>query len=572
MQDTVLNEERRDSDESTPRRAGELSSAQIKTMVIVGLVLGSVLMLYLVFPSAAYTGDGTLFADLVRQFGVDESTEYYRLLLHPHHLSYGPLAVAFVRGLGASPIGIEHVEILRLSHLSSFLSVLALTFLFLVLYRTTRDTLLSLTFTILLAFAHAFWFFSEAVEVQPVMLVTLTLFFLVLSFDRMDIKSAAFLGIACGLAVLSHVIFALLLVPAMMHLLRAPADRNTNRHRVFRVATYSTCVLLTAGLPYLLIAPWVGIGSPSDFVHYFRPHYSSADYLTSPIQGVVVAARSLEGIFLGRPLQQLLAGSIFENLATGMWVVLRVLLVGLFLGALFLRRSSPATENVQRLRRMAVWTLVAFVPLWIMWDVGNPEFLVVALPPVVLLLALAYHRGSATWAERRRQGLLGGIAAVAVLMGAFHFVAIIGPQANPENNPAFIRTEFMRENTGPNDIILISGLGEFEAEKFYLRYFGQRRRLVLQWVAMEGATPTDSARRLRSDLAQSWKAGSRMFVTSDVFDPENLAQLQERHGFGTELLDATLSGLDRRPVASLPEGFTLWELRPAPPDASGTDG
>ena len=56
---------------------------------IAALALLAVLLLYLLFPSAAYTGDGTLFADLVRNYGNDQSTEYYRLFFHPHHLAYG---------------------------------------------------------------------------------------------------------------------------------------------------------------------------------------------------------------------------------------------------------------------------------------------------------------------------------------------------------------------------------------------------------------------------------------------------------------------------------------------------
>ena len=78
---------------------GRVAVAGIAALALLGVAL-----LYLLFPSSDYTGDGTLFANLVRDFRVEESTagrsaelgadrtEFYRLFLHPHHLLYGPLA------------------------------------------------------------------------------------------------------------------------------------------------------------------------------------------------------------------------------------------------------------------------------------------------------------------------------------------------------------------------------------------------------------------------------------------------------------------------------------------------
>ncbi len=102
-----------------------------------GLLLLGFLVLYLAFPSADYTGDGTLFADLVRNYGHDDSPSYYRLFLHPHHILYGPMAAGFISVLGPPPEGALDSEILRLGHLSSLLGVTALGIFFWTLRRVT---------------------------------------------------------------------------------------------------------------------------------------------------------------------------------------------------------------------------------------------------------------------------------------------------------------------------------------------------------------------------------------------------------------------------------------------------
>jgi hypothetical protein len=532
---------------------------RVLPLLLGGAALAAVLLVYLLYPSARYTGDGTLFAYLVRQFGTDSSAHYTRLLLHPHHFLYGPLSVAFVRFLGPAPEGIVHFEILRLIHLSSLLGVACLGVLFAIIHGLSRRILLPLAMTLLLAFAHGFWFFAVNVEVQTLMLLGLTTFLLVLARVRPGPGGAALLGLAHGLAVQAHIVQVLLLLPAVAHL--SLADRPRGAHRARTVAAsllvYLACLALVAGAPYLAALPLLGVDSVAGFLDYLRPGYPASDYLAGPVEGTAAAARSLPGLLVGRWNRYAAAPVVLAAASVG----LRALLAGLLVLPWLLGRPAPLDAAGRRLRRGALLTLAAFLPLWVLWDVGNAEFLLLALPPGVILLALAYHRRLMSRPPVLRHATTGLVAATALLLGAYEFVTVVRPQAEPANNAALVRTEFLRRNTRPDDLILLSGVGSYRADKFYLPYFGPRRRLVLQWELLEYG-PAAAAEGIRRDLDRAQGAGLRLLVTSDVFEPENLALLEERYGFGRPALEASLAPWDRRPLAELPTGFRLWELVP----------
>jgi hypothetical protein len=335
-----------------------------------------------------------------------------------------------------------------------------------------------------------------------------------------------------------------------MHLLRRGSERGARRMQ--RLLAYGCAAAVTAGVPYLLVLPWVAGGSPTGLVNYVRPSYSAGDYLTSPMAGAGRALQHLEGLVLAAPHTGAGGGM------TLLWWILRAALVGLLAWLLVRRGRQDLTPAAGRLRRGALWSLAAFVPLWTVWDAGNWEFLLLALPALAVLLALAVHRRTAHGGGRAV--VTAGLAAAALTLGAYQFANVIEPQADPRNNPSWVRSQFIRHHSGPRDIILISGVGDYRAEKFYLRYLG-RRRLVLQWKLLQ-MDAADVPARLRADLQREWSRGARLLATSDVFDDANLQLLEADYGFGRADLERALSGLNRRALAALEEGFTIWELAP----------
>ncbi len=510
-----------------------------------GLLLLGFLALYLVFPSADYTGDGTLFADLVRSYGHDDSPGYYRLFLHPHHILYGPLATGFISALGSPPEGALDSEILRLCHLSSLLGVVALGFFFWILRRATGRPWIALAATLLLGVSHGYWAFSVNVEVQALNLLAVVLFLGALSRPP-DRVGGLLLGAAHGFAVLCHLLNGLMVIPALWHLLsHRPAGR---RGRVaWPLAAYASAAVLVVAPVYLLALPWVGVGSLSELLGFLRPG-EAGTYLSSPASGLLPALAGLETVFLGPPRAT-------AGVAMPWHLALRVALPVLLVGMLALRRDATLPPASSRLRRGAVVMLAAYALLWLTWDVGNPEFLVWAVPPAVALLAMALT-------VRAYPVVVALCVSVGMIVGAYHFQTVFRPQSNPGNNRAWVVTQFIGAFTNPDDLILISGVGDYRIGKFYLRYFARRRRLVLQWEILRQGEAPAAVQAMRSALAEGHAAGRRVLATSELFEPSTMRRLLDLHGFGIEHRDAVLRGWDRRVVARLPDGFTLWELVP----------
>ncbi len=306
-----------------------------------GLLLLGFLVLYVAFPSADYTGDGTLFADLVRNYGHDDSPSYYRLFLHPHHILYGPMATAFLSMLGPPTEGALDSEILRLSHLSSLLAVVALGFFFWILRRVTGRPWIALAATLLLGVSHAYWAFSVNVEVQALNLLAVVLFLGALSRPP-DRVGGLLLGAAHGFAVLCHLLNGLMVFPAVWHLLSQRPGGPRGRV-AWPLAAYASAVVLVVAPVYLLALPWVGVGSLSELVGFLRPD-EAGTYLSSPASGLLPALAGLETVFLGRPRAT-------GGIAMPWHLVLRVALPVLLVGMLALRRNATLPPACSRLRR-----------------------------------------------------------------------------------------------------------------------------------------------------------------------------------------------------------------------------
>lgn len=510
-----------------------------------GLLLLAFLALYLIFPTADYTGDGTLFADLVRSHGHDDSPGYYRLFLHPHHLLYGPMANGFISMLGPSPAGALDSEILRLCHLSSLLGVAALGVFFWILQQVTGRPRVALAATLLLGVSHAFWAFSVNVEVQALNMLAVVLFLAALS-RHPDRRGGLLLGAAHGLAILCHLLNGLMLIPALWHLLsRRPA--GPRRERMWSLAAYVSAALLVVAPAYLLALPWVGVGSWNEFLDYLRPG-EAGTYLSAPTSALLPALAGLETVFLGPP--RAAAGAVLS------WHrALRVALPVLLVGMLLLRRNATLSAASSRLRRGCLVMLATYCLLWLTWDVGNPEFLVWAAPPALALVGMAL-------AVRTYPVLVALCISVGMIVGAYHFQTVFRPQSNPGNNRPWVVTQFIGAFTAPDELILISGVGDYRIGKFYLRYFARRRRLVLQWEILRQGEPPAAVEAIRRALAEGHAAGHRVLVTSEFFESTTTRRLLDLHGFAVEHRDAMLRGWDRRVVAKLPDGFTLWELLP----------
>lgn len=523
------------------------------TAAIAALTLLAVALLYLLFPSADYTGDGTLFADLVRHAGVDGSTEFHRLFLHPHHLAYGPLGTIFQRALGPPPEGVRNVEILRLVHLSSLLAAAALLVFLTAMWRATGDIAAAVLVTLLLAFSGAFWAYAVNVEVQPLVLLSLCLFLLALVYPP-STSNAGWLGLSLGFAILCHGLQVLLVVPAVLHLW--PLERGK---RLRAVALFASVGAAAAGIPYLLALPWTAGDSPAGALAWLRPRYGM-DYMSGPVEGLSRALAGLRDVFIAPPHP--VAGR-----ANGFGSVLRLLVPGLVIGAVLLARGQRATDAGRRLAHGALWTLVAYLPLWLLWDAGNPEFLVLAVPPILAIVGVAVGRYGRTARVRRRALALLLLTVATGLVGSYHFAAVIYPQSDPWNNEPWVWTRLVTDRTGPDDLILISGVGEYRIGKFYLRYFGPRRRIILQWLVLELGSPGAAVAEVHRILAEEAARGRAVYMTSEIFFPSTVAELRDVYGFDRDAMRELFDGWRREPVALLGD-FTLFALVPDPPDGA----
>ncbi len=304
----------------------------------------------------------------------------------------------------------------------------------------------ALAAALLLGSSYAFWYYAVEVEVYTIAaLFLIGCLWLLLRLLRAPSPSlAAALGGMQALAVLFHQTNLLLCVPALLALLLARgAGADSWRARGRLLLAYIGVLALLVGGCYLLVG--VGVGGAASWreLLHWMTSYAHTGWWGGPLTAATWGN---------------LAQGLGDTLAQPGGTAAGLLLVGLLLArAHQVWRGYPHEVLV-----LLAWLLV-YGGFFAWWEADNIEFWIAALPPALLLLALALAN-----TPRWHTGVWLALA-VAASMAALNADAIVrrGDAARDTHREVM---RMLARQSNPADLLLVSdGLQEL-----YLPYYAAR--------------------------------------------------------------------------------------------------
>ena len=501
---------------------------------IVAAVLA--LLGYLLTRTRDFGGDDTAFATAVDAFlgGRGASME----VVHPHHPVYNLLvagATWLCRGVGLHPLVLDVG-----AALSAVAAAGAVGLLVFMLRRAEFDDWTALLAGLVLGASGGMWQFATRMEVYTLAAAAVAAWLAVVGVAS---PRAIRAGLAGAAAILAHAVTGLLAVPTAWRLRRRPREAAL---AVLIAVVIAGSVL--AGLLGIFLGAW----TPAALLGIVAPR-GAEEWLA---KGSALGAwRTVVGLVTWGwyrtvpvwPAPFVLVADVCGWVACG------------GLGLLVLLGIRGAVRQRAPLATTALLGIAAFVPVWLLWDVGNVEHAVAAAPLLAVLAAVGA-------ASLPRQAGRWGLGLVFLALVVANGLASAIPQARPENSRPLTIASFVAASV-PADAVVLS-IGTDPRVRLSLGYLSGRRVLDLTRAG-------DAARREGKSPEQAWRwwlgqaeAARSVWATPDVFDPASRGWI-ERYGIRPDALDELATtwrvGERRRlPGDEVvgPAGFSVTELVP----------
>ncbi len=418
------------------------------TPVQEGAVLGlAACVVFILTRTRDVGGDGTVFALAVERVleGHRPSWQFF----HPHHVLYNPLAAVItgvLRYAGLQVLALDGGAIL-----SALAGAAVVGGLVVVLRQRGVGETTALLAAVGAGVSAGLWGFSTQMEVYT--LEALAALVWLATVSRAQPKTLAVAG-SVTFAILAHIAAGLLAVATAIRFWRRPVRALRAVGVGLAVAGLVITGALIAGSPGLSLSQRLERIVPA----------SGASYLAAPsVRGAAHAVAALGAwrwyetvkIF-HRPWPRILTVS---GGACAL-ILLALVLVG-------------AVGSVRRRARLGIMALLGcgvFIPLWLVWDTGNVEHTVVAVPFLAVLAALGAQQLPARWGT-----VLLGVAVVG--LGVTNAVGSAIPQSRARNSRVWVEAAFIRAHTAPGAVLLTTGT---EArERLGLPYLSGRRIMDL---------------------------------------------------------------------------------------------
>lgn len=482
-----------------------------------GIVLGAAaLVVYLLTRTRDVGGDGTVFAAAVDNWlrGRPE----WPLLFHPHHMAYNPLVAAacwLARSLGSRPLVLDVG-----AAVSAVAAALAVGAMVVLLRRAGVREGTALLAATVLALAGGFWAYATRMEVYTLTAAAVTLWLAVASRDR---PRAVPVGTALGLAVLAHAAAGLLVIPTAWRMRRRPRD-------------LSLALLIGIGVPALLtVSSFVLLEGRTGPTAWLGGFFSGAEFLEPARAGSVLKALRalvLWGFYHSAPILRPRAVSWMDHLG---WLALALVAALVTVGIVAaVRRRNPLAVT-------ALAALLAYLPLWLVWDVGNVEHVVAAAPLFAVLLGFGAE-------EVPRRFGVAPLAVAATLLVVVNGVASAVPQSRPENGRVWVVASFVRKHIPADAMILSSGRdGRLRLGLGYL----SGRRVVDLTLAVSSARQHGLSPSVALGYWLDQAASARHpWAMGEVFEPATAAWV-ERLGLTSRQWNDALARLHPGPALTL---------------------
>jgi hypothetical protein len=450
-------------------------------------VVGAVaLVTYLLTRTRDLGGDDTVYAMTVDGFLSGHGVS--RELFHPHHPIYNPIVAAvcwLLRSVGFRPFVPDAG-----AAVSALAAATVAGGLVLLLRRAGLREGLALLAGALAAASGGLWQFGTCMEVYTLTAAAVLIW---LAIGGTDTPKPLAAGASVSLAMLCHLTAGLLVVPTAIRLRRRP----TALVQAVAVALGLAVVTYVA-----IFAVFHHAHTPDQWLQTVIPGHRES-YLRSA--GPFAMLGALRDLALWQWYRSVL---VFTPEVTGWFNVAGGTAVFLLLVALAVGLRAAVLDR-HPLAVTASLGIAAYVPLWLVWDVGNVEHVVAATPLFAIIVAF----GAAKLPRRSGELLL---ALALFLMLVTNGLGSAVPQSKTENSRECVIASFVAE-TLPGDGVLLT-VGVEPRLRLALPYLSGRRVVSL---TLDAESARAQGRAPSAALAYWMEAGRgarSLWVTPDVLD------------------------------------------------------
>ena len=458
------------------------------------MIGGAFFVAYLLTRTRDLVGDNTIFAIAVDQFLAGKGIP--REVFHPHHPLFNPIVAGvtwLVRLLGLQPI-VADVG----AAVAAFFAATVVAALVPVLRRAGVREGTALLAAAIAGASGGLWQFATCMEVYALTAALVLLWLAVIGGERPHPVAA---GGALAGCILGHLAAGLLVVPTALRFRKRPRAM---------LAAIATGLGLAAIAVLGNFVFFHHATTPRAWLGVVLPGYMD-QYMEHATQGTVLGA-------LGDLAVWRWYGSvpIFSPLTTRSLNVVAAAAIA----ALLLTLAAGVVATVRARHPLAVTAataIAAFVPLWLVWDVGNVEHAVATVPLFAVLVAF----GADSLPQRLGAAAL-GTALVALLV--VNGLASAVPQSRQENAREWVIASFIGEHV-PKDAVVLS-VGVDPRLRLSLPYLAGRRVVML---TLDVDSARKQGRSALDGLAYWLRAGSEapaVWLTPDVLDPASAAWVE----------------------------------------------
>lgn len=389
-------------------------------------------------------------------------------LFHAHHLSYGVLAAAWLRGARALGVDADPLHVVALLNAAGGATVAALVQALLrVRAGASRATALAAVAGATLSFGV--WFYSVSVEVYVLPLAVLLAATYMLTAPRLTTTRVAAVGVLSGVAVVGHEVHVLYAAAAVAVLLR---DRTTFWRRLVVYGTTAAAVVVAAYAAVLAFA--VRPGSARDAADWLGGYATGGDYWEPPGAGTVPSAalgagRSVVGghfmfrlsavreraeaafpdkslddeAFLVRRVPAPVAAALGLAAVAAVVALAWVLVAGW-------RHRAELAPPARRMLAPLVTLIAAYGLFHLLWEPSNVEFWIPQATAAWIVAGVVATTPSPGGRRRTR-----ALAAAAAVVGAVNLAGTIVPARSEGNDIYAHRFASLAPLVGRGDIVVV---------------------------------------------------------------------------------------------------------------------
>lgn len=490
--------------------------------------------LYLAFLNHRYFVDGLNVAWIL------ETQD--KLAVHPHHPLFPLLPQILYQMLGGIGSGSDALGLVIIWSL--VFGIFTLWGVQFILKSSGLPLAAVLWAIFLFAFSNGFWYFCTTPN-QYSMTLAFQVFTLIIMVPIASGKTglttgkAWIIAILTGLAMLSHQVNALMLLPILYFSL-------TSRNRLINLAiTVGGAILVTVVVTIITGVFLEGNSSVSEFIAWQKSYVTRSMYWAdNPLDSIV---RSFRGIIENHLAHAFHSEGLFgdwqDSFGSPLWywrLLLRIsqAFVLVFLLYLTIRSGIDWYKNRPRnpLQTLGLLFALPFFIFCFFFTPDSTNYRIFYLPGFILFLA----PGTSELFHLRKLDYKRAWVLILLILTLFctNFITKYLPESDATKNPYISEATFLAQSIGPGDLVVYSGTGDDFLRMHYFKYYTHAEATFLPELIEIVRNNPDA---LIEDIQKRTDEGFFILIHEDaITSPEEVHAVNDLYGTNigdTELLD-----------------------------------